>query len=63
MTIKQGFNDKETHIRISENNGSIELWIEETGRPDGRETLSYMTANELLQLFSEIKNVGKDLFC
>lgn len=63
MTIKNGFNDKETHIRIfSEDNGTINLWIGETGREGGRETLSYLTVEELYQLYKEVKQVGRDLF-
>jgi len=65
MTIKDGYNGKPTNIRVQSNaNGSIELWIEETGRPEGQknETLSYITAQELLDLFKEIQRAGKDLF-
>ncbi len=63
MKIKEGLNGKETELRISsQENGSIELWIRETGR-DGKETLSYMTADELLKLFQEVQRAGKDLFC
>lgn len=62
MKIKAGYNDKETTIRIQSNeNGSIELWIEETGR-EGKNTLSYLTADELYQLYKEVKQAGKDLF-
>lgn len=65
MKIKAGFNDKETEIKIStQDNGSIELWIEETGNDvnAGRATLSYMTPAELHDLFLEVQQAGKDLF-
>ena len=63
MTIKNGVNDKETHIRISsEDNGTVHLWVEETGNEGGRETLSYLTADELYQLYKEVKQAGRDLF-
>lgn len=62
MKIKQGFNDKETTIRVQSNqNGSIELWIAESGK-DKKETLSYLTTDELYQLYKEVKQAGKDLF-
>lgn len=62
MKIKEGFNGKETEIRISsQENGSIELWITETGKDD-KETLSYLTLDELYQLYKEVKIAGKDLF-
>ena len=62
MEIKEGFNDKPTTIRIStQPNGSIELWIHESGKDD-KETLSYMSADELHKLFVEVQRAGKDLF-
>jgi hypothetical protein len=62
MKIKEGYDSKETEIRISvQENGSIELWIRESGKDD-RETLSYMTAGELLKLFQEVQVAGRDLF-
>jgi len=62
MKIEKGFNDKPTTIRISaQSNGSIELWINESGKDD-KETLSYMTADELLKLFQEVQRAGRDLF-
>ena len=62
MKIKEGFNGKETEIRIAtQDNGSIELWISETGRDD-KETLSYITKDELHKLFLEVKRAGKELF-
>jgi hypothetical protein len=62
MKIEKGFNDKETTIKISaQTNGSVELWIHESGKDD-RETLSYMTADELLALYQEVRIAGRDLF-
>lgn len=62
MKIKGGYNDKETEIRVeTQSNGTIYLWICESGR-DGKETLSYLSADELYQLFKEVKLAGKDLF-
>ncbi len=62
MEIKEGFNGKPTRIRIStQENGSIELWIEQTGLSE-KETLSYMTASELMELFKEVQTAGRDLF-
>lgn len=65
MKIKNGYNNQETEIRIgARENGSVELWIKESGRPDNeiKETLSYMTIQELYELFREIKLEGQDLF-
>lgn len=63
MKIKTGFNDKETSIKIgTQSNGSIELWIKETGKQDSQETLSYLTADELIKLYKEVKQACKDLF-
>lgn len=64
MKIKDGFNNKETQIRIStQSNGSIELWIEQQGLEyPGRETLAYLTPDELYQIHKEIKMAAKDLF-
>lgn len=69
MEIKDGFNSKPLRIKInSQENGNIELWIEQEGLPDTpetykyRETLSYITADELYQLYKEVKLAGKDLF-
>lgn len=67
MKIKEGFNGKPTEVRVaSQDNGSIELWIEETGRLDQHgntiQTLSYLSLDELHKLFKEIKIAGKDLF-
>ena len=63
MKIKDGFNGKETIIRIGgQSNGTIELWIHETGVEGGKERLSYMTADELLELHKEIKSAVRDIF-
>lgn len=65
MKIKQGFNDKESQIRIEANtNGSIELWMVQPGLPEERyqETLSYLTADELLALKMEVQRAARDLF-
>lgn len=62
MKIKEGYNGKETSLRVNvQENGAIELWICETGK-DNSETLSYLTADELLKLHQEIKFAGRDLF-
>ena len=62
MKLKKGFNDKPTTIKVStQTNGSIELWINESGKDD-KETLSYLTADELYQLYHEVQMAGKDLF-
>lgn len=64
MTIKEGYNGKETNIRIdSRDNGTIELWIEHTGMDGKNETLCYMTLEELHKLFLEVRTAGRDLFC
>lgn len=62
MKIKSGFNDKETRIRISgKNQGrNAELWIEQTGLSE-KETLSYMTIDELLDLKKEIDDALKEI--
>lgn len=39
----------------------IEKWIEQPGFSD-KETLSYLDANELLELYQEVKLAAKDLF-
>lgn len=63
MKIKAGFNDKELEIRV---NGK-ELWLVQTGLPlvDGnekyKETLSYVTINELIELRNEINEAIKEL--
>ena len=64
MKIADGYNDKETEIRIyAREDNVIELWINQTGIEDGKaETLAYMTPNELLQLFKEVQEAGTKLF-
>ena len=62
MKIKCGYNEKETEIKIyNQGNGHVELWIREEGK-DNRESLGYMTANELRELFREVQRAGKELF-
>lgn len=62
MKIKSGFNEKETKIRIYGNKDgrNAELWIEQTGLSE-KETLSYMTVDELLDLQHEIKTALKEI--
>jgi hypothetical protein len=62
MIIKSGFNEKETKIRIygKENGRNAELWIEQTGLSE-KETLSYMSIDELLDLQDEIKIALKEI--
>ena len=62
MKIQQGFNDKETKIRIygKRNDRTAELWIEQTGLSE-KETLSYISVNELLDLQHEIKTALKEI--
>lgn len=63
VTIENGFNNKPTTIKISgQMNGSIELWIHETGIENSKETLSYMSADELLKLLQEVQRCARDLF-
>lgn len=62
MIIKEGFNGKETNLRINIDDGQIQLWIEETGKENSRETLSYLTPDELYLLFKEVKEAGERLF-
>lgn len=69
MKIKDGYNDKECEIRINGNsNGSVELWLIQNGLPDTpefmkyKETLSYMTLDELYNLKKEVENAIKDVF-
>lgn len=57
-TIKKGFDDKKTtlkfHARPEER--LAELWIEQKGLPV-KETLSFMSIDELLDLRDEIEGV------
>lgn len=71
MIIKDGYNNAETEIKVGEDERSADwsipqknttrLWIRESGKDD-RESLSYLTPNELLELFNEIKKAGHNLF-
>jgi len=62
MIIKDGVNGKETTIKVVANSeGCIQLWIQESGK-DNRESLSYLTPSELLELFNEVKRAGIELF-
>lgn len=57
MIIKEGYNGKDTIIRISAqpNNRCAELWIEQTGLSVAKnETLSYASVEELLDLKDEV---------
>jgi hypothetical protein len=62
MKIKEGFNGKETRIRIygKKDDRIAELWIEQTGLSE-KETLTYMSVNELLDLQHEIKIAVKEI--
>ena len=62
MKIKSGFNEKETRIRIygKKDGRNAELWIEQTGLNE-KETLSYMTLDELLDLKEEIEIALKEI--
>lgn len=63
MKIKEGFNSKELSIVINGNsNGSIELWLNLEGLPDEkyRETLSYMSLQELAELKKMCEMALKD---
>ena len=62
MKIKTGFNDKETRIRIygKKNDRIAELWIEQTGLSE-KETLSYVSIEELLDLKNEIETALKEI--
>jgi hypothetical protein len=60
MKIKNGYNDKETVIKIYAQSGSrnAEVWIKQTGLDD-KETLSYASIDELLDLKEEIESALK----
>jgi len=69
MKIKDGYNNQECEIRIHGNtNGSIELWLIQNGLPNTpefikyKETLSYMSLDELYQLKKEVESAIKDVF-
>jgi len=60
MIVKDGFNNQELELRIgngNKNSRKAELWINEKGKIDDRETLSYITLLELLELKDEIDKV------
>ena len=55
MEIKKGYNDKKTTIRIyGREDREAEVWIEETGVANPKETLSFASLDELLSLKEEI---------
>ena len=61
MNIKEGYNGKILEIRISgRRNANAELWLEQHGLPDEyakcRETLSYISLQELADLKKEIED-------
>ena len=62
MKIKEGFNGKETRIRIygKKEGRTAELWIEQTGLNE-KETLSYMSVDELLDLKDEVEIALKEI--
>ena len=64
MKIKEGYNGKESEIKIiSDENCAIQLWLVQTGlEGKASETLSYMTIEELHDLYQEVKSAGKKLF-
>jgi len=65
MKTACGFDNKETSIEIRpQSNGNIELWINQSGLVDekSKETLSYITVEELLALQKEIQSAVRDLF-
>jgi hypothetical protein len=56
MKIKNGYNNKETEIIFSNSHGRIiELWLNQTGL--GKDTLSYLTFDELVELRNEINKI------
>ena len=62
MTVKDGFGNKPTHIRVSGRSHdyhAMELWIEQTGQEGRNETLAYMTLLEALQLRDELNEAIK----
>lgn len=62
MIIRQGYNNEETEIKIqNQMNGGTAIFIRESGK-DNRESMSYMSANELLELYRELQKAAKDLF-
>lgn len=65
MTIKKGYNDKTTTINIhapsSEEGREAEVWITQEGLTKDKETLSYITIDELLNLKTEIDTALKSI--
>lgn len=65
-TIKDGYNGKELEIKLAGRSGScIELWIVQEGLPEEigtkyRETLSYISLEELVSLKREIEKAIMD---
>lgn len=63
MIITNGFNNKETTIKISngkKDDRKAEVWIDQTGSKE-KETLSYITLSELLDLKDEIEKTIKEI--
>lgn len=63
MKIKEGYNGKKLELRFSgRKNENAELWVEQHGLPDApgfikyRETLSYISLQELNDLKREIED-------
>jgi len=63
MKIKEGYNGKVLEIRIGgRRNGTAELWIVQNGLPEEvdvsryKETLSYASLQELVELKKEIED-------
>lgn len=68
-TIKEGYNAEPLHIRLSHSNHAkhAELWLKQEGLPEipeiqkYRETLSYISLDELIILRDEINSVIKEI--
>ena len=61
MKIKEGYGGKELQIRVGNSAGrSAEMWIEFGCKPE-KETLSYLTLEELLDLKDEINRAISDI--
>lgn len=61
MIIKDEYDKQKTEINIEVEHGSILLWIKQAGASE-KETLLYLTPEELLSLLKEIKEAGLELF-
>ena len=61
MIIKNGVNDKPTKINIQTESDFAQIWIEQEGLSEVRETLAYATIQELLELKKEIDEALKKL--